>query len=55
MKHILKTLILILVLSSVGCKDDKDKTDNKKELIDDYSTEIDSLIETKNPRFFNGV
>lgn len=55
MKHFLKILILTFVLLSIGCKDNPSKDNENKELIDDYTVQIDSLIETRNPRKFNGV
>lgn len=50
-------LILAIALSSIGCshKISKIKSGSQKEQPDDYITRIDSLIQTSNPRRFNGV
>lgn len=53
----LKISFLIIVLTIVGCGENKNKvnTENKSQAVDDYTTKIDSLIKTTNPRKFNGV
>lgn len=49
-------LSLIIYLSTIGCNNTYKITDKtKKDQEDDYSNRIDSLIQTKNPRIFNGV
>ncbi|MDH7444947.1 serine hydrolase domain-containing protein [Aquimarina sp. 2201CG14-23] len=55
MKYIFKISMLIVILSTIGCKSDKNKVTDHKEPIDDYSEKIDSLIAVTHPRFFNGI
>ena len=57
MKCIFKISILVFVFIIFSCDENKNKTnnENKKQLVDDYSAKIDSLISTTNPRKFNGV
>lgn len=58
MKYISKYLPLILALLIISCNNknkNKSDTNSIKEQIDDYSAKIDSLIQTTNPRSFNGV
>ena len=54
MKYILKILFLFITFLIISCNNKK-KNNLEKEHIDDYSARIDSIIETKSPRFFNGV
>lgn len=54
MKYAFKLSTLIVMLFIIGCNN-SNKSNNDKELTDDYSTKIDSLIQTINPRKFNGV
>lgn len=48
---------LAIALSLIGCSSNISKISekNKKGRLDDYTARIDSLIQTKNPRGFNGV
>ncbi|MGB1206250.1 MAG: serine hydrolase domain-containing protein [Chitinophagales bacterium] len=56
MKNTLKYLPLLLVLFFLSCGNSSaDKSNSIKKQIDDYSSKIDSLIQTTNPRSFNGV
>ncbi len=57
MKYIFKISILVFVFIIFSCVENKNKTnnENKNQLVDDYSAKIDSLIQTSNPRKFNGV
>ncbi|MEP2057979.1 MAG: serine hydrolase domain-containing protein [Maribacter litoralis] len=54
MNYIFKISILIIALFIISCNN-KNKDASEKELKDDYSARIDSLIETTSPRLFNGV
>ncbi|GAA0871369.1 serine hydrolase domain-containing protein [Gangjinia marincola] len=57
MKKIFQILLLFILLPITGCSEKKNKPNTLKEdqTIDDYSARIDSLIQTKEPHFFNGV
>lgn len=55
MKHIAKYLPLILSLLIISCNGSNKERNNTNKQIDDYTTKIDSLIQTNNPRKFNGV
>ena len=57
MKYNFQFLLLVVVISLVSCERKKSKTETKndRKQIDDYSVKIDSLIQTTNPRIFNGV
>lgn len=55
MKHIFKAIFFSFILLLFACKNENKNSNTKKEIVDDYSTKLDSLIETKNPRKFNGV
>lgn len=56
MKYFFKYLLLVLATIIVGCNNvSKGSKVSPKGAIDDYSDKIDSLIQTTNPRNFNGV
>lgn len=58
MKCIFRFSSLIVALFIISCNSsgkNKINSSNDKEQIDDYSAKIDSLIQTTNPRKFNGV
>lgn len=55
MKFVSKLLILIATFSMISCGNTEKKGKPEKELNDDYSLRIDSLIKRTSPRFFNGV
>ena len=53
MKYTFKISLLFVAFIVFSCGDNKTK--NKNQAFDDYSAKIDSLIQTSNPRKFNGV
>ena len=57
MKYILGVTILVIafILISCGDKNNKTQSDRYSQSEDDYSAQIDSLIQTESPRNFNGV
>ncbi|WP_438711289.1 serine hydrolase domain-containing protein [Aquimarina muelleri] len=57
MKQILRITLFLTLLINFGCGEKKNNpnTKNEEQAVDDYSVEIDSLIQTTNPRKFNGV
>lgn len=58
MKRTIKYLSVALTLFVIGCKSSDKNSKNRSKntsIVDDYSTKIDSLIQTTNPRKFNGV
>ncbi len=58
MKNTFKFLIFTLILLITSCKRNQSNTEHlktNKTLVNDYSTKIDSLIQTTKPRKFNGV
>ncbi|MEX0313347.1 MAG: serine hydrolase domain-containing protein [Allomuricauda sp.] len=54
MNFIYKFSVFVAIVFIVGCNK-KNKVEQRKEFQDDYSAKIDSLINSTNPRFFNGV
>lgn len=57
MKQTFKILLLFIILTHIGCGENKNKANikNENQAVDDYTAAIDSLIKTNNPRMFNGV
>lgn len=56
MTFVFRILLVLLIISSISCKNKNADTSSQNiGLADDYSERIDSLIQTKEPRFFNGV
>ncbi|MEL6627324.1 MAG: serine hydrolase domain-containing protein, partial [Bacteroidota bacterium] len=56
MKPLMICLPLILAICGLGCNSTSDsKNENNTVQIDDYSAQLDSLIQTTDPRSFNGV
>ncbi|MDT0557173.1 serine hydrolase domain-containing protein [Ichthyenterobacterium sp. W332] len=57
MKEAIRISFFLTLLITFGCGEKKSKpnTDSEKEVADDYSAKIDSLIQTTTPRKFNGV
>ena len=55
MNSILKFSFLIVIVSIVACTNQKREISQVKELQDDYSEKIDSIIKTTDLRIFNGV
>ncbi|MGB6152867.1 MAG: serine hydrolase domain-containing protein [Pricia sp.] len=55
MKYISKYSIIIASFIIISCKNNRDKGPDNGQQVDDYTAKIDSLIQTANPRKFNGV
>lgn len=56
MKYFFKISLVVVIITLIGCNfDSTDKSSDKIALEDNYSERIDSLIQIKEPRFFNGV
>ncbi|WP_452225003.1 serine hydrolase domain-containing protein [Lacinutrix chionoecetis] len=55
MKLIFKFSTLIVAIFLISCNNHKNKIDKNKRPLGNYSAKIDSLIQTTNPRLFNGV
>lgn len=58
MKYYFKCFLLVFIIFATGCnRGGKNQVDNQNDhaLIDDFSSKIDSLIQTTSPRKFNGV
>lgn len=55
MNYTFNFLVLVFAFIIFSCSNDKSKTNNANQLADDYTSKIDSLIHTTNPRKFNGV
>ncbi|GAA0871368.1 hypothetical protein GCM10009117_05140 [Gangjinia marincola] len=57
MKKVFQISLIIISLISFSCGEKKNKPNTPKEnrVVDNYSAKIDSLIQTTNPRKFNGV
>ncbi|MEM7574645.1 MAG: serine hydrolase domain-containing protein [Bacteroidota bacterium] len=56
MKYIFRILLSILCISAISCENNNsDNSVQDEELTDDYSERIDSLVQIKEPHFFNGV
>ncbi|MBP2833029.1 beta-lactamase family protein [Aquimarina sp. U1-2] len=56
MKYIFRISLGLICISTIGCKNNKpDKKIQNIELTDNHSERIDSLIQIKEPHFFNGV
>lgn len=56
MKHIFRILLTLICISVISCKNNNSgKKNQDEELTDNYSGRIDSLVQVKEPHFFNGV
>ncbi|MET2984386.1 serine hydrolase domain-containing protein [Aureibaculum conchae] len=55
MKYIIKASFLMIALFIFSCNNRENRSKRVKEIAEDYSIRIDSLIKTTSPRFFNGV